>query len=67
MNGRNYQYLAFTRPGVVMSPGEGQNDFSTDGIRVQYGQLVWMIDGLIDSNLYLVGSPSLVGGAQLGR
>jgi hypothetical protein len=63
VNGRNYQYLAFTRPGVVMSPGEGQNDFSTDGIRVQY--VVWMIDGLIDSNLF-VGSPSLVGGAQLG-
>ena len=34
VNGRNYQYLACTRPGVVMSPGEGQNDFSSDGIRV---------------------------------
>ncbi len=63
VDGRNYQYLAWTRPGVVMSPGEGQNDFSTDGIRVQY--VVWMIDGLIDSNMF-VGSPSLVGGAQLG-
>src|SRR5580698_10028988 len=57
VNGRNYQYLTYTRPGVVMSPTEGQNDFASSGIRVQY--VVWMIDGLINSNLF-VGSPSLV-------
>ena len=61
VNGRNYQYLTYTRPGVVMSPTEGQQTFTTDGMRVTY--VVWMIDGLIDSNLF-VGSPSLVGGAQ---
>jgi hypothetical protein len=63
VNGRNYQYLAFTRPGVIMTPSAGQQDFSDDGMR--NNMVVWLIDGLMDSNLF-VGSPSLVGGGQLG-
>jgi hypothetical protein len=61
VEGRNYQYLAFTRPGIVMAPTEGQQDFSTDGMSVVY--VLWLIDGVSDSNLF-VGGPSLVGGAE---
>ena len=61
VNGRNYQYLAFTRPGIVMAPTEGQMDFTTDGMNVIY--VLWMIDGVSDSNL-IVGGPSMVGGAE---
>jgi hypothetical protein len=63
VNGRNYQYLTYTRPGIIMTPSAGQQDFSDDGMR--NNMVVWLIDGLMDSNLF-VGSPSLVGGAQLG-
>jgi hypothetical protein len=63
VNGRNYQYLAYTRPGVLMLPSEGQNDFFSNGMRVRAN--VWMIDGLNNTNLF-VESPSLVGGSQLG-
>ncbi len=61
VEGRNYQYLAFTRPGIVMAPTEGQQDFTTDGMPVTY--VLWLIDGVSDSNLF-VGGPSLVGGAE---
>jgi hypothetical protein len=61
VDGRNYQYLAYTRPGVVMTPSEGQNDFTSDNV----GPVDWMIDGLMDSNMF-IPNPTLVGGAQLG-
>ncbi len=61
VDGRNYQYLAYTRPGVLMTPSEGQNDFTSDNV----GPVDWMIDGLMDSNIF-IPNPTLVGGAQLG-
>src|SRR5580704_5740525 len=61
INGRNYQYLGFTRPGMVMTPAEGQNDFTSNNI----SPVDWMIDGLMDSNMF-IANPSFVGGAQLG-
>src|SRR5580704_8367892 len=61
VDGRNYQYLAYTRPGVLMNPSEGQNDFTSDNV----GPVDWMIDGLMDSNMF-IPNPTLVGGAQLG-
>ncbi len=61
VDGRNYQYLAYTRPGMLMTPSEGQNDFTSDNV----GPVDWMIDGLMDSNMF-IPNPTLVGGAQLG-
>jgi hypothetical protein len=61
MNGRNYQYLLWTRPGVVMGPTEGQQTFTTDGMNVDF--IVFEFDGINDSNL-LVGGPSNAGGAE---
>ena len=61
MNGRNYQYLTWTRPGIVMGPTEGQQTFTTDGMNVDF--IVFMFDGINDSNL-LVGGPSNAGGAE---
>jgi hypothetical protein len=48
LNGRNYVNLLPLRPGVLIYPGGGGTDQSTDGLRVEDN--VFLVDGLLNSN-----------------
>ncbi len=63
LNGRDYQYMLGQRPGIVMHPNAGANDFPSNGSRSD--DVVWMFDGLFDVNIY-GGGQSVVSAYQLG-
>jgi hypothetical protein len=48
LNGRNYVNLLPLRPGVIIYPGGGGTDQSTDGLRVESN--VYLVDGLLNAN-----------------
>lgn len=48
LNGRNYVNLLPLRPGVIIYPGGGGTDQSTDGLRVE--DQVYLVDGLLNNN-----------------
>ena len=48
LNGRNYVNLLPLRPGVLIYPGGGGTDQSTDGLRVESN--VFLVDGLLNAN-----------------
>ena len=50
LNGRNYQSLLGLRPGVMLQPGGGAWTQSTNNVRPD--EIVWMVDGVINSNAY---------------
>ncbi len=63
LNGRDYQYMLGTRPGIVMHPNAGANDFASNGSRSN--DVNWMFDGLFDANIF-GGGQSVISAYQLG-
>ena len=48
LNGRNFKNLLPLRPGVIIYPGGGGTDESTDGLRVEDN--VFLVDGLLNGD-----------------